>query len=110
MTDAFICDAVRTPFGRFAGALSPVRTDDLAAHPIKALKERNPSVDWEAVDDIVCFPGNSMIAAGKIESIPAQLSRVPVCDDGDIFKTPTAHHRRPLLSAILTRHCGKRKF
>ncbi|MEC9167355.1 MAG: 3-oxoadipyl-CoA thiolase, partial [Pseudomonadota bacterium] len=53
MTDAFICDAVRTPFGRFAGALSPVRTDDLAAHPIKALKERNPSVDWEAVDDIV---------------------------------------------------------
>ena len=53
MTDAFICDAVRTPFGRFAGALSPVRTDDLGAYPIKALKERNPSVDWEAVDDIV---------------------------------------------------------
>ena len=53
MTEAYICDAVRTPFGRFAGALSAVRADDLAAHPIKALKERNPGVDWQAVDDIV---------------------------------------------------------
>ena len=53
MSEAYICDAVRTPFGRFAGALSAVRADDLAAHPIKALKERNPNVDWQAVDDIV---------------------------------------------------------
>lgn len=52
MTEAFICDAVRTPFGRYGGALSSVRTDDLGAVPIKALMERNPSVDWAAVDDI----------------------------------------------------------
>jgi acetyl-CoA C-acetyltransferase len=53
MTDAFICDAVRTPIGRYAGALSAVRTDDLAAIPMRALKERNPKVDWAALDDIV---------------------------------------------------------
>ena len=53
MTNAYICDAVRTPIGRYAGALSSVRTDDLAAIPLRALKERNPKVDWEALDDIV---------------------------------------------------------
>jgi acetyl-CoA acyltransferase len=53
MTDAFICDAIRTPIGRYAGALSPVRTDDLAALPIKALIARNPKVDWAAVDEVI---------------------------------------------------------
>ncbi len=53
MTIAYICDAIRTPFGRYAGALSSVRTDDLAALPIKQLVERNPSVDWSALDDLV---------------------------------------------------------
>jgi acetyl-CoA C-acetyltransferase len=53
MTDAFICDAVRTPIGRYAGSLSSVRTDDLAAIPLRALKERNAKVDWAALDDIV---------------------------------------------------------
>ncbi len=52
MTDAFICDAVRTPFGRYGGALSSVRTDDLAALSIKALMDRNPKVDWAAIDDV----------------------------------------------------------
>ena len=49
---AFICDAVRTPIGRYGGALSSVRADDLGAVPIKALMERNPKVDWAAVDDV----------------------------------------------------------
>lgn len=53
MTDAFICDYVRTPIGRFGGALSSVRADDLAAVPLRALVERNPGIDWEAVDDVV---------------------------------------------------------
>ena len=53
MSDAYICDAVRTPFGRYAGSLSAVRTDDLAAVPLKALVERNSAIDWEAVDDVV---------------------------------------------------------
>ncbi len=53
MTIAYICDAIRTPFGRYGGALSGVRTDDLAALPIKQLVERNPTVDWSALDDVV---------------------------------------------------------
>ena len=50
---AFICDAIRTPFGRYGGALSSVRTDDLAAIPLKALMARNPKVDWQAVTDVI---------------------------------------------------------
>ena len=53
MNHAFICDAVRTPFGRYGGALSGVRADDLAAVPLKALMARNPSVDWQAVSDVL---------------------------------------------------------
>ena len=53
MTEAFICDAVRTPFGRYGGALANVRTDDLAAIPLRALVERNARVDWSSVDDVV---------------------------------------------------------
>jgi len=53
MPDAFICDVIRTPFGRYGGSLSSIRTDDLAAIPIKALMERNPSTDWSAVDDVI---------------------------------------------------------
>ena len=52
MTDAFIVDAIRTPFGRFGGALATVRADDLAALPIAALIDRNPTVDWSKVDDV----------------------------------------------------------
>ena len=53
MIDAYICDAVRTPFGRYGGALSSVRTDDLLALSIKALMERNRQVDWSAIDDVI---------------------------------------------------------
>ncbi|WP_372611153.1 3-oxoadipyl-CoA thiolase [Aquicoccus sp.] len=53
MPDAFICDATRTPIGRYGGALSSIRTDDLAAHPIAALMARNPDVDWSSLDDVI---------------------------------------------------------
>ncbi|MCU4333014.1 3-oxoadipyl-CoA thiolase [Acinetobacter pittii] len=53
MKTAYIIDAIRTPFGRYAGGLAPVRADDLGAVPIKALIQRNPSVDWEQVDDVI---------------------------------------------------------
>ncbi|MEQ7874787.1 3-oxoadipyl-CoA thiolase [Sphingomonas sp. ASV193] len=53
MTDAYICDAVRTPIGRFGGSLAAVRPDDLAAVPLAALKARNPGLDWDAVDDVI---------------------------------------------------------
>ena len=53
MAEAFLCDAIRTPIGRFGGTLAAVRADDLAAIPIKALAERNAHVDWQAVDDVI---------------------------------------------------------
>ena len=53
MTEAFICDAVRTPIGRYGGSLAHVRADDLAAIPIRALIERNPGVDWDELDDVI---------------------------------------------------------
>ncbi len=53
MRDVYICDAVRTPVGRYGGSLSQVRTDDLAAIPVKALMERNPTVEWQRLDDVI---------------------------------------------------------
>ena len=53
MTEAFICDYIRTPIGRFGGSLSSVRADDLGAIPLKALVERNSKVDWRAVTDVI---------------------------------------------------------
>jgi 3-oxoadipyl-CoA thiolase len=52
MPEAYICDAVRTPIGRYAGSLAKIRTDDLAAVPLKALMARNPKIDWTQVDEV----------------------------------------------------------
>jgi acetyl-CoA acyltransferase len=82
MADAFICDAARTPIGRYAGALKEVRTDDLGAVPIRALMARNPGVDWAAVEDVIYGCANqagednrnvarmASLLAGLPESIP----------------------------------------
>ena len=71
MTDAFICDAVRTPIGRYGGALSSVRTDDLAAIPITEIMVRNPSVAWEQVDDVILGCANQ---AGEDNRNVARMS------------------------------------
>ncbi|PLU04738.1 3-oxoadipyl-CoA thiolase [Sinorhizobium medicae] len=71
MRDAFICDYVRTPIGRYGGALSSVRADDLGSVPLKALVERNPSVDWEAVDDVILGCANQ---AGEDNRNVARMS------------------------------------
>jgi len=84
MNDVYICDAVRTPIGRYGGALSSVRADDLAALPIKALMSRNPEVDWQAVDDLLLGCANQSgednrnVArmAGLLAGLPQQ---VPGC-------------------------------
>lgn len=82
MTDAYICDFARTPIGRYGGALAGVRADDLAAHPLKALMARYPSLDWAAVDEIVLGCANQAgednrnvarmagLLAGLPESVP----------------------------------------
>jgi acetyl-CoA acyltransferase len=86
MTEAFICDAVRTPIGRYAGALSAVRTDDLAALPIAALVKRNASVDWQALDDVVLGCANQAgednrnlaRMAALLAGLPASVAGVTV--------------------------------
>lgn len=71
MTDAYICDAIRTPFGRYGGGLAPVRPDDLGAVPLKALMERNPGVDWTTVDDLIYGNANQ---AGEDNRNVARMS------------------------------------
>ncbi|MFK5891232.1 MAG: 3-oxoadipyl-CoA thiolase [Flavobacteriaceae bacterium] len=83
MKEVFICDAIRTPVGRYGGALSSVRADDLAAIPLKALMDRNPDIDWTALDDIYLGCANqagednrnvarmSSLLAGFSETVPA---------------------------------------
>jgi 3-oxoadipyl-CoA thiolase len=79
MPEAFICDAVRTPIGRYGGGLSSVRTDDLAALPIKALMARNASVDWKAVDDVIYGCANQAGEDNRnVARMAALLAGLPV--------------------------------
>src|SRR5271170_763222 len=93
LNEVFICDAVRTPFGRFGGTLSTIRTDDLAALPMRALMERNPGVDWSSVDDVIYGCANqagednrdvarmALLLAGLPDSVPgATVNRL--CGSG----------------------------
>ena len=83
MPEAFLCDAVRTPIGRYGGALSGVRADDLAAAPIRALIERNPSVDWWAVDDIIYGSANQAGEDNRnVARMAALLAGMPVSVPG----------------------------
>ena len=75
MEHAFICDAVRTPFGRYGGALASVRADDLGAIPIRALMARHPDVDWSAVDDVLYGCANQ---AGEDNRNVARMAGLPV--------------------------------
>nr|WP_155587432.1 3-oxoadipyl-CoA thiolase [Psychrobacter sanguinis] len=77
--DAFICDAIRTPFGRYGGSLSSIRTDDLGAIPIKALIERNPQVNWNNIDDVVYGCANQAGEDNRnIARMSALLAGLPV--------------------------------
>jgi 3-oxoadipyl-CoA thiolase len=79
MPDAFICDATRTPIGRYGGALSGVRTDDLAALPIAALIARNPAVDWAAVEDVIYGDANQAGEDNRnVARMAALLAGLPV--------------------------------
>ncbi|MEP2533428.1 3-oxoadipyl-CoA thiolase [Shimia sp.] len=77
--DAFICDATRTPIGRYGGALSSVRTDDLAAAPIAALIARNPQVDWTRIDDVIYGDANQAGESNRnVARMAALLAGLPV--------------------------------
>src|SRR6201997_2433460 len=82
MNEVFICDAVRTPFGRYGGTLATIRPDDLAAMPLRSLAARNPGVDWQAIDDVIYGCANqagednrnvarmSLLLAGLPQGVP----------------------------------------
>ena len=77
--DAFICDAQRTPIGRFGGALSSVRADDLAAAPIAALMARNPDLDWSKIDDVIFGCANQAGEDNRnVARMAALLAGLPV--------------------------------
>jgi 3-oxoadipyl-CoA thiolase len=79
VTEAFVCDSVRTPIGRFGGGLSGVRPDDLAAHVLTALMERNPGVDWGRVDDVVLGDANQAGEDNRnVARMAALLAGLPV--------------------------------
>lgn len=79
MLEAYICDAIRTPFGRYGGALAFVRTDDLASIPIRTLMARNPGVDWEAVDDVILGCANQAGEDNRnVARMAALLAGMPV--------------------------------
>ncbi|WP_138380499.1 3-oxoadipyl-CoA thiolase [Luteithermobacter gelatinilyticus] len=83
MTEAFICDAIRTPIGRYGGALSSVRADDLGTIPLKALMERNPDVDWSQVDDVIFGNANGAGEDNRnVARMCALLAGLPVTVPG----------------------------
>ncbi|MGR9208987.1 3-oxoadipyl-CoA thiolase (plasmid) [Rhizobium leguminosarum] len=83
MTEAFICDYVRTPIGRFAGSLSQVRADDLGAIPLKALMARNSAIDWEAVDDVIFGCANQAGEDNRnVARMSALLAGLPIAVPG----------------------------
>jgi len=83
MQQAYICDAIRTPFGRYGGSLSSVRADDLGAVPLKALMDRNPGVDWEAITDIIFGCANQAGEDNRnVARMSALLSGMPVSVPG----------------------------
>ena len=83
MSDAFICDAIRTPIGRYAGALASVRADDLAAIPLRALMARNGGVDWDAVDDVVLGCANQAGEDNRnVARMAALLAGLPTSASG----------------------------
>src|SRR5687767_699630 len=119
MTEAFLCDGVRTPIGRYGGALASVRTDDLAAHPIRALTRRHPEIDWAAVDEVILGCANqagednrnvarmALLLAGLPASVPGSTvnrlcasgmnavvnaARAASLGDGDLFVAGGVEH------------------
>src|SRR5712691_9904927 len=136
METAYICDAIRTPFGRYGGTLAPIRTDDLAAIPLKALVDRNAGVDWNAVDDVVYGCANqagednrnvarmALLLAGLPKEVPgttvnrvcgssmdaiAFAARAIKCGDTDLVLAGGGESmsRAPFVAATPDRSCSR---
>jgi 3-oxoadipyl-CoA thiolase len=111
MKQAFICDAIRTPFGRFGGALSPVRTDDLGAVPIQALITRNPQLDWAAVDDVIYGCANQAGEDNRnVARMCALLAGLPESVPGSTINRLCGSSMDALGSAARAIKCGETRL
>ena len=111
MKQAFICDAIRTPFGRFGGALSPVRTDDLGAVPIQALMTRNPQLDWAAVDDVIYGCANQAGEDNRnVARMCALLAGLPESVPGSTINRLCGSSMDALGSAARAIKCGETRL
>jgi 3-oxoadipyl-CoA thiolase len=111
MQQAWICDAVRTPFGRYAGALATVRADDLGAVPIKALLERNAGVDWSAVDDVVYGCANQAGEDNRnVARMSLLLAGLPVEVPGTTVNRLCGSSMDAIASASRAIKCGETKL
>ena len=111
LRDVFVCDAVRTPIGRYGGALAHVRTDDLAAIPIRALLKRHPGVDWSALDEVVLGCANQ---AGEDNRNAARmallLAGIPDCVPGVTVNRLCASGLNAIGDAARAILCGETDF
>jgi 3-oxoadipyl-CoA thiolase len=108
MQDAYICDAVRSPIGRFGGALSTVRADDLAAHPLKALMARHPDLDWTAVDEVVYGAANQAGEDNRnIARMALLLAGLPQAVPGITLNRLCASGMEAVIAASRMIKCGE---
>ena len=108
MQDAYICDAVRSPIGRFGGALSTVRADDLAAHPLKALMARYPDLDWTAVDEVVYGAANQAGEDNRnIARMALLLAGLPQAVPGITLNRLCASGMEAVIAASRMIKCGE---
>jgi 3-oxoadipyl-CoA thiolase len=111
LRDVFICDAVRTPIGRYGGALAHVRTDDLAAIPIKALVKRHPSVDWSALDEVVLGCANQAGEDNRnVARMALLLAGIPDCVPGLTVNRLCASGLNAIGDAARAIRCGETDF
>ncbi len=111
MKQAFICDAIRTPFGRYGGALSPVRTDDLGAVPIQALMARNPQLDWAAIDDVIYGCANQAGEDNRnVARMCALLAGLPETVPGSTINRLCGSSMDALGSAARALKCGETRL
>src|SRR5665213_4319988 len=105
--DVFICDAIRTPIGRYGGALAKVRTDDLAAVPIRALMARNPKVDWEKLDEVYFGCANQAGEDNRnVARMALLLAGLPVNVPGETVNRLCASGLSASMTAARTIMCG----
>jgi len=111
MKEAFICDYIRTPIGRFGGALSSVRTDDLAATPLKAIVERNPTLDCDAIDDVIFGCANQAGEDNRnVARMAALLAGFPVTVTGTTINRLCGSGMDAVLAAARAIRAGEAEF